>query len=276
MKLKYTSIETILSSLHRDFGKQIDEGDLIEWIGEVLEALSVNEVNLEKRVAIIQVKDFQCELPNDVESIIQIGKNEGNLFNIQAFMTVPDIVFYDRNGNMIEDTTEIADYLETYFSSNFWANNTNNNYAVVRLADSTFFNEASSYKPPVQYRYSVVTNTNLLRFNFREGEITVTFFKRLIDRNGIPMIPDHYLFKDAIKSYVIYKVCLKDFYNRVQGSEMRLDKAEKDWRLLREQARSYAILPHSIDEMEKLVKTNNTFFTMNSNYRNFFDPNSRL
>ncbi len=71
----YTSVLRVFSKIERDFGiTTFNEFDVIEWIGEALEAIgSINQY--EEAIAFIEVKNHQCYLPKGLNSIIQIAKN---------------------------------------------------------------------------------------------------------------------------------------------------------------------------------------------------------
>ena len=72
---KYVSMLRIFSKLERDYGlTTYNEFDMVEWVGEALEAIgTVNQY--EEAVAFIEVKNHQCFLPNGLANIIQVAKN---------------------------------------------------------------------------------------------------------------------------------------------------------------------------------------------------------
>jgi hypothetical protein len=282
MNLKYVSIESILTKIYRDYGKQLDEGDIIEWVGEALDALIAGTVAFDKKVAIMTVKDHQCLLPNNCESILQIARN--NDFDVSSISTLPnqdDIKFYDTDGNLIDQTTDltIIPYMEVYFSSTFWnSTKLQERFSPVRLSGNTFFDEITPlevrenpYKRN-NFEYTII-DESILRFNFIEGQIYIAFYQRKLSENGFPMIPDHYVFQKAIESYVMWRISNKEFYNHVQGSDARLIKSESDWIKFKEQARALSIIPQTIDEMERLVRNNNNIVQGSSRYENYFDNN---
>jgi len=276
MNLKYLSIESILTKIYRDYGKQLDEGDIVEWVGEALDALIAGTVMFDKKVAIINVTDYQCVLPYGCESILQIAKNneyditfDSNLYNDSVS------TLYDENGNVDVNST----YLETTYSSAFWNPiNLQERFSLVRLSGNAFYDyltPAETINNPYKksnFEYTIIDNS-LLRFNFIEGQVYVAYYKRLVNDEGYPMIPDHYVFQKAIESYVIYRLSTKEFYNHIQGSESRLLKSEQDWIKFKEQARAISIIPQTIDEYERLIKNNSNLVQGSSRYENFFDKN---
>lgn len=283
MNLKYVSIENILTKIYRDYGKQLDEGDVIEWVGEALDALIAGTVAFDKRVAIMLVKEYQCLLPHNCESILQIAKNNDydltSIYNLSS--SSEDVELYDIDGNLIVQPIEstVTPYLEISSSSGFWNPVTiQENFSPVRLSNNAFFDEIT---PPEirensskknNFEYTIIEES-LLRFNFKEGQIYIAFYQRKMNEAGFPMIPDHYVFQKAIESYIIWRLSTKDFYNHVLGSDSRLMKSEADWIKFKEQARALSIIPQTVDEMERLVKNNNNIVQTSSRYENFFDNN---
>lgn len=72
---QYVSMLRIFSKLERDFDMTMyNEYDVVEWVGEALEAIgTVNQY--EEAVSFIEVKNHQCSIPNGLSSIIQLAKN---------------------------------------------------------------------------------------------------------------------------------------------------------------------------------------------------------
>lgn len=73
-KYQYTSIERIFAKMTREGLPIIDEGDVIEYIGEALEQIGAVPY-YEEAVAFIEIKDHQCPLPNGLHQINQIARN---------------------------------------------------------------------------------------------------------------------------------------------------------------------------------------------------------
>lgn len=76
---KYISVDTIISKLYRDLkGTNLQEDDLIEWIGEALDFIKVPEV-LEEHVAFLKVEDYEASLPQNLQTILQVARYNGQL-----------------------------------------------------------------------------------------------------------------------------------------------------------------------------------------------------
>jgi len=73
--LKYVTIDRVFSRLNRDLkGTELNESDVIEWIGEALEFLEVPQILVED-VKFLKVKDYHVDMPENLHMITQIAKN---------------------------------------------------------------------------------------------------------------------------------------------------------------------------------------------------------
>jgi hypothetical protein len=71
-----TTIDRVLSKLRRDLrNTQLNEGDVIEWIGDALEQLKVEAVQ-EEALAFFEVKNYHAELPENFNMVIQIARDK--------------------------------------------------------------------------------------------------------------------------------------------------------------------------------------------------------
>jgi hypothetical protein len=76
--LKYISVDRVFSKLNRDLkGTELNESDVIEWIGEALEFLAVPQVLVED-VKFLKVVDFHTEFPENLHMVTQIAKHNEN------------------------------------------------------------------------------------------------------------------------------------------------------------------------------------------------------
>ena len=74
--INYTSVDRIFSKIGRDLKGEdnIDEIDVIEWIGEALEFLKVQQIQ-EQGVQFVEVKNNEAYLPKGLQMILQIAKD---------------------------------------------------------------------------------------------------------------------------------------------------------------------------------------------------------
>lgn len=73
--LKYVSIDRVFSKLGRELkGTDLNETDVIEWIGDALSFLEVPQILVED-VKFLKVKDYHTDMPDCLHMITQIAKN---------------------------------------------------------------------------------------------------------------------------------------------------------------------------------------------------------
>ena len=74
-ELQYTTVNRIIAKLHRDIsGTDMNESNLIEWIGEALEFLKVPQIQ-DQAIAFIEVKNHHAEIPKGFQMVLQIARN---------------------------------------------------------------------------------------------------------------------------------------------------------------------------------------------------------
>lgn len=298
MRYKYVSINRVFSKLLRDLGAEVAESDVIEWTGEALEFIGAVK-SYEEAIAFIEVKNHQCDLPNNIHAIVQIARNQkwtapDDKFcpkEVSCAITednddctsdkAPDFIILDCNGQPLNDY-DVA-YYRPYFDlkSEYygWSNSSyyKQNYTPVRLATSTFFNTlvCSTDENPSVYQatkdeYTIVAGTKL-RFSFKEGSVAVSYLRQMTDpETGYPMIPDHISYTTAIVKYITLKVAERHFYAGREGAAGRVQKAEADWHWYCKQAGNVDMMPHGIDEHQNMLDQRSYLLPRTNNYYGFF------
>lgn len=221
--LKYVTIDRVFSKISRDLkGTEINESDVIEWIGEALEFLEVPQILVED-VKFLKVKDYHAEMPRSLHMITQIARNLNPIKKESNNCAVEDV---SENicenpskeeviGDICIPETELDnlpnDYALAFLNSDFvdntdcntlnalnldwtydiWTstNHYQNNYSPVRLATGTFFNslvckekDMSLYKT-CDDEYTIIGDTEKkLRFNFIEGTVAISYLKNSVDK----------------------------------------------------------------------------------------------
>lgn len=300
---RYVSINRILDKLRRDLlMDELHESDVIEWIGEALEAIGAI-TQYEDVLAFIEVKNFTCCIPNGTYQLHQIARNnchsgtkEDPLCPAKVVeelvATVEDDdpivpVALDCNGTPI-NAYELA-YYRPYFdlqaeagsfvSSSFYKNC----FSPIRLASSNFFSSVSSDQPDKGNlynastdEYQIISNGQALRFSFEEGSIAFSYTRPHLDDDGYPMIPDHYSYITAVTKYITYKVMEQRFYRNERGSESRLGKAEQDWHWYCKQAGNLAIMPRGEDDHQDLLEQRLHMLPKLNRYYGFFGKMNKM
>ena len=302
-KYKFISVDRVLSKLYRDLGlEEISETDVVEWVGEALEAIGTTNM-YEEAVAFLEIKDHRAELPNWLHAIIQVAKNnewspnnkqcacpanvlldcnQSEMLNIEeedcpCRGTNRDAVTLDCHGNIIEDY-ELA-YYRPYFDLRYeydlWrSSHYYRNYTPIRLANHTFFNsivcpeESSIYSPSCVDEYTIQDNE--IRTSFKEGFIAISYYKQKIDENtGYPLIPDNYSVITAITMYITMKYMARMWYMGRESYNDKYQKAEQDWHWYCKQASTNSIMPHGLDEHQNLLESRHQLIPKHNRYYGF-------
>lgn len=75
--LQHTSSGSLIAKFKRDYKRvaaDLEEDDAIEWIAEAMSTLNMVQ-NLEEAVCFAEVKDHRIQLPSNINSIIQVARN---------------------------------------------------------------------------------------------------------------------------------------------------------------------------------------------------------
>ena len=123
-KFNYVSVETIFSKIHRDLrGIDIEESDVIEWIGEALGFMRVPGID-EEAVAFAEVVNNKCDLPIGLKSILQIARN--NSWVAPTDDVAPGVVFdalvtdEPNDGVLLDEDLQLPDdYQVAYYRPYF-------------------------------------------------------------------------------------------------------------------------------------------------------------
>lgn len=106
-KFTYTSMNTLLAKLSRDLrGVDISESDIIEWAGEALGFMKLVEIQ-EEALAFLEVKDYQAEIPEGFQYVIQIARN--NSFDTKEKMSSLDILNNMNCGSVLKTESATQD-----------------------------------------------------------------------------------------------------------------------------------------------------------------------
>lgn len=308
-ELQYTTVDRVLAKFHRDLrDTTINESDAIEWIGEALGFLKVQQVQ-EEAVAFLEVKNYEVEVPSYFNMVIQIAKKKNWTKDNSCEITPKAVskhrcnckkddynpsgecrchdkqaVYTDCQGNII------GEYEQAYYRPRFdlkweydlWRQSEwfNRDFIPVRLSDHTFFNsivckehDRDLYRNrPYHEEYTIVgTMTKKLRFSFKEGLIALSYLRTAVDEEtGYPLIPDNESYMAAITYYLKWKIAEWYQWNGREGFQQTLpQEMERKWLKYVRQAKNYMKMPKSIDDYQNLLEQTYSLPNLYK-YKNFF------
>lgn len=308
-RFQYVTVDTILSKYLRDFrGNELNEDDAIEWIGEALGHMKMATLS-EEAIAFLEVKNYQAALPNGLQYIIQVAKNnawsptEKETCTPKAIISglspetsdsncgcstccgapAKDMVLLDCQGDLIGDPD--VSYYRPYFDLQYeylgWVHSKSfrTKFTPVRLANHTFFNTLVCQN---ELSNGLYNNTNYLsdeytivedqlRFSFKEGLVAVAYLRTKVDlETGYPLVPDDESAKAAITYYLGWKVKEREAWNHREGAMQLAQVAEARWLKYIKQFKNKAKMPWGTDEYEDLMEQSNYLLPRNKRYYGFF------
>lgn len=305
-KFQFTKIDSILAKVHRDLrGLDIEESDAIEWIGEALGFAKVVSAS-EEAVAFLEVKNYQCPIPNGLHYITQIARNndwvkpEDSLECLSETLCAMEQECDTGCGCDIETVLEdcqgklCGDYEPVYYRPFFdlqyeylgWANSKyrRRHYTPVRLANHTFFDTLVCKIPDGDIydmgchagdEYTIVQDQ--LRFNFKEGFVAIAYTRQMIDQEtGYPMIPDDESAKAAITYYIAWKSKEQEAWNHREGAANLAAMAEQKWLKYIGQFKSKAKMPTGVDQHQNLMEQSKYLIPRHNRYYGFFGKLGRM
>lgn len=289
---KYTSVESVLAKVVRDYAGEVNEADAIEMMAEVLDAVQAKR-DYEEAVAFVEVKNYKCAAPNGMLNLIQIARNhcfETDPTTACATTTVTTEeaegytpVALDCNGTPINGY-EIAYYRPYYdliYEYEGWTRSSiyYNCYSPVRLSNHSFFNSVvcTETRDDVKQLYQSSRDEYTFQdpyfvFNFKEGFVAIAYLRAKLDDRGYPMIPDNRETREAILQYIRYKNATKKLDMNPADASLRIyqEKTEKDWHWQCMQAKNRNRLPSSLDDFQDILEQRSYLLPQQHRYYGFF------
>jgi len=255
--IKYTSVDRILSIINRELGEAnvFSDDDLVEWIGEAMEFLSVFPT-LEESITILEVKDYKAGVPSNLVNVLQLAKIDKEELLLE----------YEKTNTLVLDSSSCESDGDSFrYSYESWVKfcEKESNITPIRLADHTFFNslvcKETRYKELYKSskdEYSIIGNINKeFLFSFKEGTVALSYLKMATDSHtGYPLIPDHADFISAVTYYVKWKISEAMTWRGREGSSQMLQYARGEWLRYVRQAKNWAKMPKTIDELQNFLE----------------------
>lgn len=278
-KINYVSIDRVFSKINRDLkGTNINETDVIEWIGEALEFLKVPQVLVED-VAFLKVKDYHTEVPANLHMITQIARN--NDFDPSAPCTCPvkcdcaeEETTEETNPCAPEEDIDLGLWGYTIWTS---SDEYKRNYTPVRLAAGTFFNSIvckekdTSLYLTCSDEYTIVGELDKrLRYNFIEGQVAVSYLRNTVDDSGYPLIPDNISYITAIVYYIKWKIAEWYDWSGREGWASKAEKAEDRWIKYCRQSKNFMKMPKTLDQYQNLLEQTHYLIPNHKRYYEYF------
>lgn len=275
MIYKLTSIKSVIAKVFTDLDLQEEThrvSDMIEWAGEALEKIGafpyfVKKVTGLEEVPLLEVNNFQCKLPCDFYSPVQLTYSEraggpfipirystgifethGDATDITNLSTTPpesDIVTFTME--LYDMTyTEAMIYLNTYPEKRVLLS------AMISDGYAKVVNVSSNQGNPLTTTDDItyVITHNYIKLNVRKGFIMMAYQAIPTDCDGYPLMPDEISFKEALYWYITMKL----LYPKWAGGQVRdavYYDAKRSWNFYCKQAYGDALMPNG-DKLESI------------------------
>ena len=297
---KLTSLKRIISKIYSDMGiteENVPISDIIEWSAEALEKIEAPTLMYEKvtgkeGVPLTIVTDYQAKLPLDCIKVNQIAYADN--YNSTQFYPMKYAT-----GSFSGRHQLTSQMNNQYYNSNP-VNNISSNYSVISLAMDLFnltYEEALTKlnnEPDTKSTLSSLLSTQnkllsteggtvsvdkleyklvpgYIKTNVKEGYLMVSYLSLPTDEEGLPLIPDHPSFIDAIYWYVNMKISYINYRTNPNSATKALyEDAAREWRFYVKQAYGKAMMPSNVDELESLKDQWLRLYPKTNEHKTFF------
>lgn len=275
MIYKLTSVKSVIAKVFTDLDLQEEThrvSDMIEWAGEALEKIGafpyfINKVTGLEGVPLLELSNYQCKLPCDFYSLIQMTYSEnahgpflpmrystghfethGDPEDITSTTVTPpesDIVTFTMQLYDMDYDTALA-----YINSNpdkrvLISAMVSDGYAKVVNISGSIGNPLIT-TDDITY----VISNNYIKTNVRTGYIMMAYQAIPTDCDGYPMIPDEISFKEAVYWYINMKLMYPKWAEGRVRDAVYYD-AKRSWNYYCKQAYGDALMPNA-DKLESI------------------------
>ena len=289
MITRMVSSKEIVAKAIADYNLTEDEmkiTDIKSWLAEGMELIgSVNQ--MDHKVAILRIKDYQCQLPCDLQRLNSVAFSfceNGGWF--PAKRTTGTFSVFDKKCGggccqmLLQDKTLFPLVRNIFgFTTDKQALDKLNEDDGLRKTLSTLINEYTVCSRNGKLK-GVVGGTNFsntiqydvkpqhLIFNIRDGFVKISYHAIYTDDDGMPMIPDIQSYREAL----IYWLGTKMLYAKWIKGEVPsniYNQIKSSWNFYRKQAYAESLLPNQ-DEMSNIKKTWTTLVPVIDEDETFF------
>lgn len=288
-KYKLISIDSILAKVYREIKHtaSIEESDIIEYIGESLEAIGAFG-QYEEDVCFIPISNHRGNLPNGLIELVQVAMSGSPIVQGECLKeTASEVKDCD---NYCEDAVQ-ADcwsqhnqyyipaqrFLDVIYEQDLRRLYTPyffNNFVPLRLSTNSFRGfigkDDGTSMLGVNSGLEYHISNNQIVTTMQEGVVALSYVRMPLDEKGFPMIPDMQEYKEAITKYIMYKLAFERFYNNEPNFSRVYEKLEQDWHWYCRQAKNSMLMPTTLDEKENMKDINHRMLKIQRGYYGFF------
>lgn len=270
---KFVSSKAVIAKVIADLG--LDENDIkitdiSQWIGEAMQKIGA-VTQLDHKVQILKIKDYQVALPCDLEKIDFVAYSNCNcngwipMKKSTGFFTIHDKIDNCEECKMLFQDTVLFPLVKSMFNINTDAEaleilNKEDNLRCTLSAllntnttCNTTGNNTTNFSITPQY----IIKPGYLMSNVRNGYIKISYYGIYTDDEGMPMIPDEPSYFEALYWYVAMKLLYIEYFTGRKSQGLYYD-AKNSWNFYRKQAYAEAMMPDQND----LINISKTWHTI--------------
>lgn len=235
MVYKMITSKSIIAKVIADLGLEEDKikiSDITEWIGEGIQKIgSVNQKH--RKVVTLELKDYQCKLPCDLQSIDLIAYSEDKQ-NWQVMRKTTGSFGVYGNANLV-DPIKYKKFIEPKDSQ----------------ISQIFTQRVDCKTKYTKIEYDI--KPGYLISNVKDGYVKIAYYAEYVDEEGMPLIPDLQSYQEAIYWYVAMKLLYIEYFTGRKPQHLYYD-AKRSWNFYRQQAYAESLMPNA-NELENIKNT---------------------
>ena len=262
--------------------KDLRIADIRAWIGEAVEKIGA-VTQLDHRVAVINIKGYQAQLPCDLYKLDQVAyssNGEGWLPMRKTSSAFPAQLGKHKHCNNCELNTTIPDEAIFQLTKTLF-NLTDDAAALAKLNEnpgirSTLATLVDNHTVDVRYGFKRLHT--YLQYDVKpgyivcpmcDGQLKVSYYAVHTDNEGMPMIPDMQSYQEAIYWYVTMKMFYPDYMKGKIPQYIYYDM-KNSWNFYAKQAYAEAMLPN-VDGLESIQNNWNRLVPDLDDHDEFFN-----
>lgn len=295
------SVKRVIAKVFTDL--DLKEGDhrisdMIEWSGEALEKIGgfpifTNKVMGKDGLPLLTIANYQCKLPCDFHSLIQVGyavdsagpfypmRYATGSFDYGSTDTSTTVSYTAPESDLVTlcMTLYDLDYDDALAKLNAEPNIRTILEAMITPTSATDVYDATS----TTYDYTYLIKHGYIKTNQETGYIMLAYQAIPTDNEGYPMIPDNQSYLEAIYWYIVMKL----FYPQWVSGRIRdavYADAKRSWNFYCKQAYGNSMMPNGAEQMEAIKNTwhrlveefneHDSFFSTMGQEQVIYNPNA--
>ena len=275
-QFKYISSGSIISKVIRDLGiTDVNKADMIEWIGEAIQAIGTNGMK-EESVMFLEIKNHSAELPSEVSEVVKVYKN--HRFDSGECVTPLEVALDEELPEEVHrvscgcDTIQDEDLprwtrrFERQWAYLDWTNSPmyTRRFTPIALSSAILFSgivcESINAEIATSCSDEYQLHNGVIKTSFPTGQIAIAYRSTPVDDNGYPMVPDLYSVQTAVTHYISYKLFARLWYQGREGMQDKMQWADREYQFYVKQAKNDTWMLFGIDEHQNMINFRKSYF----------------